>query len=232
MTATATTIEVVIEGRFNGPPDTANGGYACGLLAQTAASWHGKDVAVTILAPPPLNTPLEFRPGARRSTCCQGDDLIATVMATSTPSPVPSPVSVAAAAAASRHYAGHRGHPFPTCFACGVDRSDGLGLAPGPLDRPGTVACVWIPADAVPVPVLWSVLDCPGGWTGDPVARPVVLSRMSATLLATPVPGRPHVVVAAAVRDSGRTSVRATAVYTDSGRLVAHARAVWTAVDH
>jgi hypothetical protein len=41
--------------RFNGPPGSANGGYACGVIAQHVPS---DLVEVTLRRPPPLDTTL------------------------------------------------------------------------------------------------------------------------------------------------------------------------------
>jgi hypothetical protein len=88
---------------------------------------------------------------------------------------------------------------------CGVDREDsgGLFLSPGPVaSMPDTVACTWTPdesvlsaAGAVPDEIVWSVLDCPGGRTGDPAREPMVLGRMAARILTPPRPHQQHVVV-------------------------------------
>ncbi|MGP3983831.1 hypothetical protein [Streptomyces sp. KR80] len=231
-----------IPARFNGPPTTANGGYACGVFAGLGASAHGPGAAVTLLAPPPLDTALEFCPGPRRSQVRHGEQLIATVAAAGPGDlDVLGPVSAAAAEQAARGFRGEPGHPFRTCFVCGVDRAvgDGLRLTPGPLpDGPATVACVWTPdhsvADAggaVHPAVVWSVLDCPGGWTADPGREPMVLSRMTARIAGRPVVGRPYVVLGRQIRRSGRTAVNATALYAADGSLVAHASAVWAAVN-
>ncbi|MBB5123148.1 hypothetical protein AF335_14995 [Streptomyces eurocidicus] len=234
-------VTFTVPSRFNGPPDSANGGYACGLFARLGAARHGRDVAVTLLAPPPLDIELEFHPAGRRSRIHHGDRLIATVTADTGELPVIGPVSGAAAAAASRAFTGGRGHPFPTCFVCGVDREegDGLLLAPGPVpDLPDTVACRWTPGPSVTdgeghaeLPVLWGALDCPGGWTDDPAREPMVLSRMTARITERPRLGRPHVVVGRRMRRAGRTAVNATALYTEDGHLIAHASAVWAAVN-
>ncbi|WP_137992800.1 hypothetical protein [Streptomyces vilmorinianum] len=244
--------------RFNGPPDSANGGYACGLFAALGAGTHGDDAAVTLLAPPPLDTPLTFHPGGRRSQIRDGDTLIATVTAGGGAIEVLPPVSLAEATAASGRFHGEDGHPFPTCFVCGVDRgpSDGLRMRPGLLaDRTdagtdagtdthtaagttATVACAWTPDDTVTDPdgrvrgpVLWAALDCPGGWTSDPALEPMVLSRMTARVTEPPEAGHTYVVLGRRLRRSGRTAVNATALYTTDGRLVAHASAVWAAVN-
>ncbi|MBT2385848.1 hypothetical protein [Streptomyces sp. ISL-11] len=234
-------VTFTVPSRFNGPADSANGGYACGLFARLGAARHGPDAAVTLLAPPPLETALEFHPGGRRSQIRHGDRLIATITADTGDLTVLDPVSGAAAAEASLGFAGEPGHPFRTCFVCGVDRAegDGLLLAPGPVPGlPGTVACAWTPDHSVTdseglaeLPVVWGALDCPGGWTDDPAKEPMVLSRMTARITERPRLGHPYVVVGRRVRRTGRTAVNATALYTGDGRLLAHASAVWAAVN-
>lgn len=54
MSPTATTTRIVLERRFNGPAATANGGYACGVVAR-----HVDGPAhVSLRRPVPLGTPL------------------------------------------------------------------------------------------------------------------------------------------------------------------------------
>ncbi|MFI6252349.1 hypothetical protein [Streptomyces sp. NPDC051016] len=149
-------------------------------------------------------------------------------------------VSPAEAAQASHGFRGFTGHPFPTCFACGHERAagDGLALAPGPVEgRQGTVACLWTPTDEqaaadghVPDELLWSVLDCPGGWTGDPCAEPMVLNRMTAVITRRPAAQETCVVMGVLRRRQGRTAVVDTAVFDASGREAGRASAVWVAV--
>ena len=43
---------LTIARRFNGPPESGNGGYVCGAFAFAA----GIDLRVRLLAPPPLET--------------------------------------------------------------------------------------------------------------------------------------------------------------------------------
>ena len=47
---------VLIPRRFNGPPASANGGYACGLIAR----YVGGPADVSLRSPPPLDTALEL----------------------------------------------------------------------------------------------------------------------------------------------------------------------------
>ena len=46
------TIPTIIRKRFCGPPNSGNGGYVCGLLANAMA----EPCQVTLHAPPPLDT--------------------------------------------------------------------------------------------------------------------------------------------------------------------------------
>ena len=47
--------EIIIDKRFCGPPNSGNGGYVCGRLAQHIPG----GAEVTLRAPPPLDTPLD-----------------------------------------------------------------------------------------------------------------------------------------------------------------------------
>jgi hypothetical protein len=103
------------------------------------------------------------------------------------------------------------------------------------------VAAAWVPEAslgdedaAVPLPVVWAALDCPGGWSVDIAGRPMVLGTMTAAVSRRPGVGQRCVVVGAALGGQGRTTRTATALYgEDGGRQVLLARAehVWVAVD-
>ncbi|MFI1185736.1 hypothetical protein [Streptomyces californicus] len=234
--------ELRIPPRYNGPPDSGHGGYVSGRFAALAAAHQGAIATVTLAEPIPLDEPLTFVPGTRRSTVTHGTRLVATVAPGRTPANPPPAVDPATARHASARFTGRAGHPYPTCFACGNSRpvQDGLGLAPGPVDgMPGTVASPWLPAveeaaDGAPVPadLVWSALDCPGGWTDDPLSRPRLLSRMTAVVLRAPRAGEPCVVVARRGAVSGRLLRVNSALYNAAAELLASATATWTALAH
>ena len=166
-----------IDGRYAGPPGTANGGVVSGLLAGTLAD---PVVEVTLRRPPPLETDLHTEAGS----LYDGDTLLAVAVAGQVGVDPPTGVSVQAAQATASSYGGLVDHPFPGCFVCGTGRTDGLGLRPGNMAA-GQVAAVWTPADEDPV-MVWAALDCPGGWSADLPGR--LLAVAQATWLAIPPP--------------------------------------------
>jgi hypothetical protein len=229
---------MIISATFNGPPDSANGGYTAGILARYVASPTG--AVVTLRQPPPLATPLDVRTDGATVGLYDGDRLIASA----SPAPEPltdavPPVSWPESMAISQTYLGHTGHPFPTCFVCGPERppGDGLRLFPGRLPD-GRTAAPWIvPEDVEPV-LMWAALDCPGGWavpgmglTGEAtVHRPYVLGRIEAVVEALPAPGDGCVVMGAFLAQEGRKAHVLSTVYGSDGAVLARARATWIAL--
>jgi hypothetical protein len=163
---------VVIERRFCGPPDSANGGYACGLLARRMTG----PVEVTLRRPPPLEKPLEVEVEDAGGSLLDGNELVAAARAAELEVEVPEPVSqTEAETAAQRCELLLHDHPFPTCFVCGPDRSerDGLRIFPGPVDGREIVAAAWTPDRSLADPdgsvreeIMWAALDCPTSFGG------------------------------------------------------------------
>jgi hypothetical protein len=211
-----------IEARYAGPPGSANGGVTCGLLS---AHVDAPVVEVTLRRPPPLDTDLRVEAGA----LYDGELLVATAVPGTVSIAPHAPVPLAAARAAASSYAGLAVHPFPGCFVCGPDRTDGLLLQPGPVAS-GVVAAEWTPPSADDV-LVWAALDCPGGWAMELPGRPLVLGRMTLQRHGTPTVGDPHVVVGWAVGTDGRKTFCGTALYTADGVLLALAQQTWFAVD-
>lgn len=218
--------QIVVGSRFNGPPDSGNGGYTCGLVAGAAGL---PDAEVTLRRPPPLDVPLRVEGGE----VYDGEHLVATVApaAAAAPEATPPPFpGYDAARAAQERYAGLRDHPFPTCFVCGPGRDDGLGLRPGMVSK-GHVATTWTTPAEVPDELVWAALDCPGAWgllqTDE---SPILLGRLAVRVVRRPRPGEPHVVTGwrAAPRD-GRKHFAGTALWDAAGTLLATGRATWVA---
>jgi len=230
---------LTIDRRFCGPPTSGNGGYVSGRLA---AYLHTEQpVQVTLRRPPPLDAALEVTATADGVAARFDGELVAEATPTTLDVDPVEPVSFARAAQAALGYRGLDAHPFPTCFACGTARTppDGLGLHPGAVEgRPGVTAAPWTPLPeqvdddgAVGRALVWSALDCPGGWTVDLAGRPAVLGRMTAVVDATPPAGERCVVMGALLGTDGRKAYTATTLFDGDGRVLARAHAVWLEID-
>jgi hypothetical protein len=232
--------EIGIARRFCGPPDSANGGYAAGLLATRGGGFDGTHaVEVTLRLPPPLDIPMRVRHEGGTALLHLGDRVVAEARAgTLTAEPVEA-VSLADARDAEATYAGLVTHPFPTCFGCGPDREpgDALRLCPGRIDG-GRTACTWTPDPSLAHPDdpalvrpehVWTSLDCPGGWTADVEGRPMVLGRITAEVDAPARVGERHVLMGRLLGQDGRKTFTTTTLYDSDGRVAARAEHVWIA---
>lgn len=159
---------IVIASRFNGPPNSGNGGYVAGMIASAI----GDAVAVRLHQPVPLERELlvSERLGDKWEVRA-GEELIATARPVTVDIEVPLPPSYAQALAASKRYAGHEHHDLPHCFVCGTARArhDGLRIFAGPVDGSSILAAPWVPDETldngtrkVRPEFLWAALDCPG----------------------------------------------------------------------
>jgi hypothetical protein len=223
---------VIIPSRYNGPPDTANGGYAAGMLATYLDSPTG--AIVTLRRPPPLRTPLDVRTEPDGIALYDGARLIAQaapVPADDPPLEWVAPVGLAEAMDAAQRYQGFVEHPFPTCFVCGPRRppGDGLRLFPGRLPD-GRSAAPWVVPDDIEPALMWAALDCPGGWSVGVATRPYLLGRLTARVQALPAPGEGCVVVGTAAGTDGRKAFTRSSVYGQDGAPLATGRAVWIEV--
>jgi hypothetical protein len=223
--------------RFNGPPDSGNGGYVCGVLAVATAS----EVRVRLLSPPPLDTPLTLVPGAETGSwrLLHGERPVAAAAAAPPlPLDVPRAPPYVQSVWASQHYIGFREHPFPDCFVCGPHRrrGDGMRIFPGLLDS-GILAAPWIPADdldqgdgKVAVEFHWAALDCPGYFAAiDGRPRPMLLGEMQAHVDRRVHVGETCMVISWRIATEGRKHRCGTAIFDDDGELCALAHATWIA---
>lgn len=225
---------VMFAERFNGPPGSANGGYACGLIA---AQVPADLVEVTLRRPPPLNTELLVEPAGPAYEVRQaGGDVVA--VATPADEPVDAVPPVLDIPADAPIALADASHPFRSCFTCGPDRESGDGLRIFVKRIPGqtVLADRWTPDESladddgvVRPEMVWAALDCPGGWAAfDRIPGGVaVLGRMTTQIDRTPRVGEPCLVVATSDWHDGRKIGARSALYTASGELLAAARAVW-----
>ncbi|MDQ8732158.1 hypothetical protein [Bradyrhizobium sp. LHD-71] len=240
---------IVIEKRFCGPPNSANGGYVCGLLAAHIAG----SAEVTLLAPPPLDRRLDI------VTLEGGVELRknATTLATGRRAEVDIP-EIPIVDFAEAQEAVHRTpydasrHPLPRCFVCGPERVDGDGLhiIPVPLSartnsKVGSFVAPWVPhanlageGGAIASEFVWAALDCPTGFAGVGArhlgmtgAETMLLGRMRARIERRPRPDDRCIIVAWPIGRDGRKLFASSALLSAAGEPLAVAQATWILVD-
>jgi hypothetical protein len=228
--------QVVIERRFNGPPDSGQGGYVCGLVAERI---DAPVATVSLRRPPPLERPLAVDRRLEGAVALlDGDEVVADGAPATLALEVPAAVGFEAAERASATNPWIAQHPFPTCFGCGPDRDpkDALRLILGAVAGREVVADTWTPdpslADSrghVTPLFVWAALDCPTGAAAiDPRRGPHVLARLTADPTRAPVlAGEPHVVIAWVIERDGRKSRGGAAIYDDHDRVCAVAEGLW-----
>ena len=226
--------EIVIDPAFEGPPASAHGGYACGMLAPYLPA----DAEITLRTRVPLGTALQLALHRGGLTLHDGTTLVAEGASTRLVNGAPEPPAFAEALAATASFPGLRSHPYPRCVGCGTGRTDAVALRlfPGPLVARDLVAAVWYPssdatADGLIRPEFaWAALDCPGGWAAisfGRVDRPAVLGRMAARLLEPITAQSAHIVVGWLEGVSGRKLAAGSALYSRDGILQAFSRQTW-----
>ncbi|HUF70640.1 MAG TPA: hypothetical protein VMM79_18470 [Longimicrobiales bacterium] len=227
-----------MDGRFCGPPGTANGGYLAGLiggLSDTA-------VQVTLRQPVPLDTDLAAWMIGDTVLVHQHDRLLVEAVASDLALDVPAASDFDTAVEASRRYVAFDYHPFPRCFVCGTQREpgDGLRIFAGPVADRELVASPWIPdaslADdngPIPAAAAWAALDCPGAYAAlldrQPVAQ--VLGRIASIVSQRVAAGECCVVIGWPIGRDGRKHHVGTALVNSAGRVCAKARATWFDVE-
>lgn len=233
---------VTIPGQFNGPADSGNGGWVCGLLAEEWQRTHGNGpVEATLRQPPPLESPLIWEhDGTDLRLVTAGGALIAEAQpGTLAPGDPPS-VSLAEAERGRDAYAGFHHHPFERCFTCGPRRAagDGLRLFAGPV-ADGVAATPWQADPAfdtgdgtISLPVTWAAIDCSGSWAtiDQGPLRPMLLGRMSGIVDRRPEVGEPLIALGWLRERDGRKLHTSTALTKPDGEVLARSDQVWITV--
>ena len=227
--------EVVIDRRFRGPPQSGNGGYSCGVVAEAIEGV----ATVTLRRPPPLDRPLTLTGDGETSTLTDGDRVVGEGSVSTLDLDVPEGLPLDAAIDASTRYAGFVSHIFPGCFVCGPARDDGDGLRifPGPVEGTTTVAGPWAPdpslggADGlVDRRHVWAALDCPSyfGLSSSPKA---LLGRLTAEIDRLPGVGEPLVAMGWPIDAQGRKLFCGSALLGADGEVIARAASTWIEID-
>lgn len=230
---------VTIERRFRGPPESANGGYACGTVAGLLNPGGGS-IAATLRVPPPLDHPLRPVVENGDARLLDGETVVAEAeLEPALELELPAPVAFDEAVDAGRTCPWADEHFYPMCFACGPDRSppDGLHNLLGPVEGRELMADGWVPdaslanRDGIVDPrVVWAALDCPSGHGClyfHPADGPVLLGRLTAQLWTDVRAGERYVVHGWPVGRDGRKHLGGSALFDDSGEPVAVALGLW-----
>jgi hypothetical protein len=219
--------------RFCGPPETGNGGYVCGLIAEHIDG----PALVRLQEPTPLDVAMEVRPAPTGVELVRGASVIATARRSEVALAVPRAPDYAQAEAAARDYRGFKSHPFPHCFVCGPQRKagDGMRIFPGRLAGTALVASPWLPdaslADSsglVRPEFLWAALDCPGAFSFEHAeGTAVLLGELAASISGRVKVGERCVVIGWELTRDGRRHFTGTALFSEAGELRGLARATW-----
>lgn len=225
-----------VPARFCGPPDSGNGGYTCGLLAQAL----GGVMECTLRMPVPLESPLQLERTQQGGSLRYGEKIVVEANATTIAVTPPPPISLQAAteAMASSPAMDPR-HPFPTCFVCGPRRGihDGLRIFPAPATG-GVHVAAWVPdpefgdgEQHLRPEFLWAAMDCPTGFaSGFPVAGKLVTGRLAVQQLKSIRTGAGCVLMSWPLGVEGRKHFSAACLYQDEA-LCAVARATWIRIE-
>ncbi len=223
-----------IDKRFNGPPNSGNGGYTAGLIA----SKLNFNPEITLRVPPPLEQKMQLNIKADSAVLMHRDTLVAEAKVTDFQLTIPPAISFAEAVEAIRKPKTNDGVLFPTCFVCGSARKRGDGLAIYPSDiGPQKVATPWMPyedlGDAlgnVKTEFIWSALDCPGAWAIQDSAQFYLLGRMAAKEIRPIKVNTSYIIMGWVVSTEGRKTWTGTAIYEKDGTVCAFAKSTWISI--
>lgn len=243
---------LTIAAKFRGPPDSGNGGYVAGAIAerfpQRTHTNPNSAIEVTLRAPTPLDQPLSLElvgEDALRMTFAER--LIAEAQQTQLSLDIPPPPSFAAALAAQQQSPSfikginpliENGLGFhPICFCCGADvePDKGLHVYAAPVDGFKGVAAAWRPHDALAddngllsEATLWAAMDCPGQFAfyADGI-RTGMLGRMTGRVLQTVAADQNMVVIGWCIGVERSKHFAGTALFDEAGVLCGYSKQVW-----
>ncbi len=226
--------QIEIPARFNGPPNSGNGGYSCGVIA----AFIDGPARVRLHQPPPLDHNMDVRDIENQAVgLFDGDNHIGTAWPAEFELDCPTPPSLDEAQAARNISPLYDNHPLASCFVCGTARQpeDGLCLHCGPVGGWHLLACNWTPQPdllneqgLIRDEIIWSALDCPGfaGCYGDDPAM-ALLGELEARIL-KPIPGQQELVVYAwPLGRDGRKGWGGAAIASAEGEIYAYSRSLW-----
>ena len=231
--------KLIIDPRYNGPNTSGNGGWVAGSLARLLGT---QAVSVSLRAPAPLAVPMWVRRGDDGALTLEDNGtLIAEAGLASLELDVPKapdPDDAEAAGVRAQKVSQQGGNaPYARCFGCGLARSDGLRIVPGPVGDDGIVATSWTPpllpagnGDQLSVEASWAALDCSAGFAWMPLlpaGMAIVTAQMTAVIDQPLQVGRRYTVIGWPIARDGRKLHAGTAIFDDTGKAQARSRQLW-----
>lgn len=226
---------IIINHRFCGPPQSGNGGYVSGIMANFIEG----AATVTLRKPPPLDKEIRVVKSEGKAELYDGEILIAESVPAVFDLDIPAVPEMEEAEEAVNRYDGFREHPFETCFVCGPKREegDGLRIFTGLVDGREIVAAPWIPHESlgdedglVKSEFIWAALDCPGAYAIIDKPPTVVLGRITGEITEGIKVGEKCRVIGWPIGRDGRKCYSGTAVFNEAGELCGAAKSIWFSI--
>lgn len=223
-----------IDKRFNGPPNSGNGGYTAGLIASKLRF----NPEITLRIPPPLAQEMQLKVQADSAVLMHQDVLVAEAKVTDFQLTIPPAITFAEASEAIQKSKTYDAVLIPSCFVCGSarKRGDGLAIHPGNIG-PQKVAAPWTPYEnlgdesgKVKTAFIWSALDCPGAWAIQDSTQLYLLGRMAAKEVMPIKINTSYLIMGWVLGTEGRKTWTGTAIYDEEGKVAAFAKATWISV--
>ncbi len=235
---------VIIDRQYNGPPQSANGGYASGVLAAglRGAGYKGA-VEASLHAPPPLGRDMQLEASTESALLSDGDTKIGSAKAAELRLELPvfpqAPSFIGAPEVGKDAF-----RPFDQCFVCGGKRHAGDGLCLQAEVIAGENTLMGTPWQLHPnfadengeidPAFIWSALDCPG-YFACAYGEAALLGRLTAEVFKPLKLGDDAVVYGWSLDDPAAPKSRkrrcGTAVLDAGGDVVAKAEGLWITVD-
>lgn len=235
---------VIIGRQFNGPPTSANGGYASGVLASglTTAGYTGA-VEASLHVPPPLDQPMQLGADNEKALLSDGDVKVGTAKAVTLSLDLPAlpqaPKFIGAPKIGKDAF-----RPFDQCFVCGGARHAGDGLCieaevveggNGLMGTPWQLHPNFADENGEIDPAfIWSALDCPG-YFACAYGEAALLGRLTAEIVKPLKLGDDAMVYGWSLDDPAAPKSRkrrcGTVVIDAAGDLVAKAEGLWITID-
>ena len=221
-----------IDGRFEGAPGRAQGGYTGGLLHD------GRPRRVWFRSAIPLEADLDVATDHDTTTVMRDGQLVLESHPVDPLTDPLEPVSMGEAIA-GRAWAEEMGFPdlIAPCYSCGT-RQGTLRTHPGQVGDRGIWAAPmaypdWTATDGPVDPQhIWAVIDCAPGYPvafGNTEPRFAFTGWLTVDVRSAIEPGQPAIVVASAAPWDGRKRAARSALWTEDGTLVALSESLWIA---